>query len=322
MKKIKKDIVIYQTSGGAIELRGDVKKETIWASLDQIANVFGRDKSVISRHIKNIFKAGELDKKSVVAFFATTASDGKVYNVEYFNLDMILSVGYRVNSKQATNFRQWATKVLREHITKGYTINPARVKKNYADFLSAVEKVKSLLPANLKPDTESILELVKVFADTWFSLDSYDKEVFSKGKINKKKISLKAEELFSAILEFKSELLKKSEATDIFALERSAGYVEGIIGNVMQSFGGKELYPSLEGKAAHLLYFMVKNHPFVDGNKRCGAFSFVWFLKKSGGLDVTKITPAALTALTLLIAESNPKEKDRMTSLVAMILRK
>lgn len=322
MKNIKKDIVIYQTSGGAIELRGDVKKETIWASLDQIANVFGRDKSVISRHIKNIFKAGELDKKSVVAFFATTASDGKVYNVEYFNLDMILSVGYRVNSKQATNFRQWATKVLREHITMGYTINPARVKKNYNEFLSAVEKVKSLLPANLKPDTESILELVKVFADTWFSLDSYDKEVFGKGKTTKKKISLKAEELFSAILEFKSELLKKSEATDIFALERSAGYVEGIIGNVMQSFGGKELYLSLEEKAAHLLYFMVKNHPFVDGNKRCGAFSFVWFLKKSGGLDVAKITPAALTALTLLIAESNPKEKDRMTSLVAMILRK
>ncbi len=125
MKKNKKEIVIYQASNGAIELRGEIQKDTIWASLDQIAHVFGPDKSVISRHIKNIFKDEELDKNSVVTFFATTASNGKVYNVEYFNLDMIISVGYRVNSRQATNFRQWATKVLREHTIKGYTINPA-----------------------------------------------------------------------------------------------------------------------------------------------------------------------------------------------------
>jgi Virulence protein len=319
MKKIIKDIVIYQTSGGAIELRGDVKKETIWASQGQIAEIFGIDRSVATRHINNLFASSEVNIKSNVQKMHIANSDKPV---NFYSLDVILAVGYRANSGRAIEFRKWASRIIKNHLIKGYTINPARVKKNYDEFLSAVEKVKSLLPANLKPDTESILELVKVFADTWFSLDSYDKEVFGKGKITKKKISLKGEELFSAILEFKSELLKKSEATDIFALERSAGYVEGIIGNVMQSFGGKELYPSLEEKAAHLLYFMVKNHPFVDGNKRCGAFSFVWFLKKSGGLDVAKITPAALTALTLLIAESNPKEKDRMTSLVAMILRK
>jgi prophage maintenance system killer protein len=322
MKKVKKEIIIYQTSKGAIELRGDIKKETIWANLDQIAHVFGRDKSVISRHIKNIFKDKELDKNSVVAFFATTASDGKVYNVEYFNLDMILSVGYRVNSKQATNFRQWATKVLREHITKGYTINPSRIKKNYDEFLSAVEKVKSFLPSNMKPETESILELIKVFADTWFSLNAYDKEAFDKGKVTKKKIILTADELFSAIAEFKIELLKKSEATGIFAQERSVGSVEGIIGNVMQSIGGRNLYPSIEEKSAHLLYFMVKNHPFVDGNKRCGAFSFIWFLRRSGILNISRLTPAALTALTLLIAESNPKDKNKMVSLVVMLLKK
>jgi prophage maintenance system killer protein len=325
MKNIKKDIVIYQTSGGAIELRGDVKKETIWATQVQMADIFGVNSQAITKHLKNVYAEGELDENSTCSKMEQVQKEGARMisrSMLIYNLDAIISVGYRINSKKGTAFRRWATKVLREHITKGYTINPARVKKNYNEFLSAVEKVKSLLPANLKPDTESILELVKVFADTWFSLDSYDKEVFGKGKITKKKISLKAEELFSAILEFKAELIKKSEATDIFALERSAGYVEGIIGNVMQSFGGKELYPSLEEKAAHLLYFMIKNHPFVDGNKRSGAFSFVWFLKKSGGLDTSKITPAALTALTLLIAESNPKEKDKMTSLVAMILRK
>ncbi|MDO8260855.1 MAG: virulence protein RhuM/Fic/DOC family protein [Candidatus Magasanikbacteria bacterium] len=321
-KKNNNEIVIYQSSKGAIELKGDAKKETIWASLDQIAHVFGRDKSVISRHIKNIFKDKELNRNSVVAFFATTASDGKVYNVEYFNLDMILSVGYRVNSKQATFFRQWATKVLRDHITKGYTINPARIKKNYAEFLTAVDKVKALLPAHVKPDTESILELIKVFADTWLSLDAYDKEKFGKGKVTKKKVVLTAEKLLAAIGELKVELVKKSEATDIFAKERSSGSIEGIIGNVMQSFGGKELYPNIEEKAAHLLYFMVKNHPFIDGNKRSGAFSFVWFLRLSGVLDVSQLRPSALTALTILIAESNPKEKEKMVGLVAMLLRK
>jgi prophage maintenance system killer protein len=233
-----------------------------------------------------------------------------------------LAVGYRANSGRAIEFRKWASKIIKDHLIKGYTINPSRLKKNYVEFLSAVDKVKALLPANIKPDTESILELVKVFADTWLSLSAYDKEAFAKGKVTKKKIALSADELFSAIAKFKSELMKESEATDIFAQERATGSVEGIIGNIMQSFGGQELYPSLETEAAHLLYFMVKNHPFVDGNKRCGAFSFVWFLKKSGGLDPARITPAALTALTLLIAESNPKEKDKMTGLVAMILKK
>jgi prophage maintenance system killer protein len=230
-------------------------------------------------------------------------------------------VGYRISSKAGTRFRQWATKVLHEHITKGYTINPSRIKKNYNEFLSAVEKVKTLLPQNLKPDTKSILELVKVFADTWLSLSAYDQENFVKGKVTKKKISIKAQELLFAIGEFKSQLLKESAATEIFAQERSIGSVEGIIGNVLQSFAGKDLYPSIEDKAAHLLYFMVKNHPFVDGNKRSGAFAFIWFLKRNGVLNLARLTPTALTALTLLIAESNPKEKDKLMALVVMLLK-
>ena len=321
-KKNNNEIVIYQSSKGAIELKGDIKKETIWATQAQIAEVFGIDRSVATKHVRNIVKDGELEEKQVCAKFAHTADDGKTYQVQFYNLDVILAVGYRANSKKAIEFRRWATKILRDHITKGYTINPTRIKKSYAEFLTAVDKIKALLPAHVKPDAESILELIKVFADTWLSLDAYDKEKFVKGKVTKKKVVLTAEKLLAAIGELKVELVKKSEATDIFAKERNSGSVEGIIGNVMQSFGGKELYPGIEEKAAHLLYFMVKNHPFIDGNKRSGAFSFVWFLRLSGVLDVSQLSPAALTALAILIAESNPKEKEKMVGLVAMLLRK
>ena len=319
MKKTKNNIIIYQTNQGALELRGDVKKDTIWATQAQIADVFGIDRSVTTRHINSILSSAEISEKSNVQKMHIPNSDKPV---SFYSLDVILAVGYRTNSSRAISFRQWATKILREHITKGYTINPARIKKNYGEFLSAVEKVKALLPSTMKPDTESILELVKIFASTWFSLDAYDKDTFTKGRVTKKKVVLTANELSSAIGEFKAELLKNSEATDIFAQERSGGSIEGIVGNIMQSFGGQGVYPSIEEKAAHLLYFMVKNHPFVDGNKRCGAFSFVWLLRRAGLLDLSRLTPPALTALTLLIAESDPKDKDKMTGLILVILKK
>ncbi|MGB4942696.1 MAG: RhuM family protein, partial [Candidatus Moraniibacteriota bacterium] len=204
----KKGLVLYQAKSGAIELKGDVKKETLWASLDQIAQVFERDKSVISRHIKNIFKESELKRPAVVAFFATTAADGKTYQVEYFNLDVILSVGYRVNSKRATQFRQWATKTLRAHILDGYTINRTRIGKNYDAFMQAVADVRALLPAGMKTDTGSILELVRSFADTWVSLDAYDREVFDVAKPTKKKVILTGARLAEAVSILKAELLR------------------------------------------------------------------------------------------------------------------
>jgi prophage maintenance system killer protein/prophage antirepressor-like protein len=318
MKKKKEEIIIYQSSSGAIELRGDVHKDTIWATQAQIAEVFNIDRSVVTRHINNLLKSQEINEKSNVQKMHIANSDKPV---NLYSLDVILAVGYRTNSGRAIEFRKWATRILRKHITSGFTINSARIKRNYSEFIDAIEKVKSLLPSHIKQDTESIVDLIKVFADTWLSLNAYDKEAFDKGKITKKKIALTAEELSGAIARFKAELIKKSEATDIFARERAAGLIEGIIGNVMQSFGGKDLYPSIEEKAAHLLYFMVKNHPFVDGNKRSGAFSFIWFLNRSSLLNVSRLTPAALTALTLLIAESNPKEKEKMIGLVVMLLR-
>lgn len=318
-KHISSDIVIYQAPNGAIELKGDLRKETIWANLDQISTLFGRDKSVISKHIKNILRDEELSQDQVVAFFATTAKDGKTYQVEYFNLDMIISIGYRVNSSIATKFRQRATKTLKQHIADGYTINKKVVQKNYDLFLQAVENVKKLASHKDIP-SDDILELIKSFGSTWFSLDAFDKDTFGIKKQTQKKVRLQAERLQAAISQLKNELIAKGEATDFFAQEKKQGNLEGILGNILQSAFGKDVYPSIESKAAHLLYFVVKNHPFTDGNKRSGAFSFVWFLQQVGYDFRSRITPEALTAITLLIATSNPKEKDRVVDLVMLLL--
>jgi len=320
-KEINSGVVIYQTKSGSIELKGDFKKETVWATLDQIADVFGRDKSAISRHFKNIFKEGELNKNSVVAKIATTATDGKVYQVEYYNLDAIISVGYRVNSKTATEFRKWATKTLRNYITDGFVVDKNKIKNNYDQFMKVVGDIQNLLPEHVNLDPKAVLDLIREFASTWVSLDAYDKEELKPVGHTKKTIKLAGEELLSVILDLKKELMKNGEATDIFAQERSSGNVAGIVGNVMQSFGGKPLYATLEEKAAHLLYFMVKNHPFVDGNKRSGAFAFIWFLRKTRVRSSRKIYPNTLTALTLLVAESNPSKKDVMIGLISQILK-
>jgi hypothetical protein len=186
--------------------------------------------------------------------------------------------------------------------------------------MKAVETVRALAPAHGPVDTESVLELVRLFADTWFSLDAYDKETLAPKKVTKRSVKLSAAEFMDSVAVLKTELMRKGEASEHFAAERKAESVEGIIGNVMQSFGGKAVYPSIEEKAAHLLYFIIKNHPFVDGNKRTGAYAFVWYLQKARLLDTGRLSPAALTALTLLIAESDPADKEKMIDLVIMLL--
>lgn len=325
MNKLKKgEIVIYQKENGAVELRGDFVHETIWASLNQIAELFDTDKSGISRHINNIFKSGELDKKRTVANFATVQDEGErevTRNIEYFNLDIILAVGYRVSSKKATSFRKWATKTLSAFITKGFVINKNIISKNYQQFLEAVNDVKKLLPKSANIDTENVLELIGMFANTWLSLDAYDKnELIAKGA-TKRHVVLTTEKLSKNLDKLKQELVKNKQATDLFGLEQRGGALTGIIGNVMQAFAGRELYGSVEEKAAHLLYFIVKDHPFADGNKRSGAFAFAWFLREAKILNKTKITPPALTALTILVAESNPKEKEKMIKLILTLLK-
>ena len=317
-KKIKNKIVIYQAPSGAILLRGDVKRETIWATQAQIVSLFNVDQSVVSRHIKNIFKDREVNQKSNMQKMHIANSDKPVV---LYSLDVILSIGYRTNSKIAITFRQWATKTLREHITKGYTINRKQIANNYDAFMKSVASIQNLLPEHVALDPKAILDLIKEFASTWVSLDAYDKELLQIKGVTKKIVKLTGEELISAILNLKNELMQKGENTELFAVERQKGNVEGIVGNIMQTFGGKSLYETAEEKAAHLLYFMVKNHPFIDGNKRSGAFTFIWFLRKTRVRGFRNINSATLTALTLLIAESDPKNKGQMVALVTELLK-
>jgi len=317
-----KELAVFQAENGALELRTDEAKDTVWANLEQISVLFGRDKSVISRHIKNIFKDRELKRDSTVAIFATVQKEGKrnvERQIEYFNLDLILSVGYRVNSKVATKFRQWATKVLRQHITEGYSINQHQLEKNKEQFFKTLKDLKILTKENSQLKATDVLTLIESFSGTFFALDSYDRNNFpTQG--TKKEIETSAKELISDLQKLKIELIKKGEATELFAQEKKQGNLEGIFGNVFQTVFGEDAYPTIEEKAAHLLYFVVKNHPFNDGNKRSGAFSFIWFLQKAGYPFHDKISPETLTVITILIAESNPADKEKMIGIVRSIL--
>ena len=318
------DVIIYQAHSGAIELRGDVSHETVWGNRMQMAEMFGVNPQAISKHILNIYKEKELGKKATSSKMELVQMEsGRTVKrqIDIYNLDMLIAVGYRINSVMGTNFRIWATKTLREYITKGYTINRKQIGKNYDAFLKSVADVQALLPEHVILDPKSILELIKEFASTWVSLDAYDKSALKTIGITKKAVTLTGGALLSAIACLREALMKKGEATDIFAHERNTGSIEGIVGNVMQSFGGKAVYATSEEKAANLLYFMVKNHPFSDGNKRSGAFAFVWFLRKARVKGGKNINPATLTTLTLLIAESKPEKKEQMVALVTQLLK-
>ena len=324
MNNIPKELAIYQADNGEIKLKEDVENETIWANQKEISDIFGVERSVVTKHIRNIYKDNEVDKNATSAKIAQVQTEGKrtvKREVEYYNLDIILAVGYRVNSKIAIEFRKWATTILKEHIVQGYTLNKERLQKNYDEFLHVVEEMKLLSQNTDNVRAEDVLELIKAFSATWFGLDSYDREELPKEGITKVNLEYEVEKLYDDIAIFKQELMNRGEAAEIFATEKTQRSLEGIVGNVFQSVFGEDAYPTVEEKAAHLLYFVVKNHPFNDGNKRCGAFSFIWLLKRAG-FNVEKfINPNALTALTLLIAESNPNDKERMVGLVLLMLR-
>jgi len=235
---------------------------------------------------------------------------------------MIISIGYRVNSKVATNFRTWATQTIKQHITKGYTINEKLLSQKKDLYLKVLDDIKILNAQGDLLASDDIINLIKSFSETWFSLQSYDAGTIPGTGFTKKDLTLSSSELYLDIQTLKSELMKKGEATDIFAQEKTTDSLKGIFGNIMQSVFGNDVYPTLEEKAAHFLYFIIKNHPFNDGNKRTGAFTFLWFLKKSGLDTSITITPNALTTLTLLIAQSDPADKDRIIGLILLMFHK
>ena len=314
------NIAIYQSDTGAISLRADSTLETIWATQKQMAELFDVNVRTINDHIQAIIKSDELDE-SVIRIFRITASDNKTYNTKHYNLDMIISVGYRVNSKQATSFRKWATSVLKDHITKGYTVNKELLDTRKSLAQQAIESIRLLSENSELISKDTVLDLINSFTHTWFSLQRYDSDNLPKNGVLTQEITVSSDDLYDGVDALKQLLIAQGETTPLFAQEKHTGSLAGILGNVMQNVFGEEMYPSIEEKASHLLYFIIKNHPFNDGNKRTGAFSFIWFLRQSNFEFANYITPNMLTALTLFIAESEPKYKDRIIGLILELLR-
>ena len=308
--------MVFQAENGALEIRSDIDHKTVWATQDNLSFLYDKDQSVISRHIRNILKDKEVDEKSNMQKMHIPNSDKRV---SFYSLDIILAVGYRTNSARAIQFRKWATEILKEHIEQGFTINQKQVAKNKAQFLQTLESLKILSHNNSEIEIPDILSLIQNFSDTWFSLDQFDKSEFPK-KGTKEEVQLSAKDLQIDLSQLKKDLIKKGEATELFAQEKSKGNLEGIIGNVFQTVFGEDAYPTIEEKAAHVLYFVVKDHPFNDGNKRSGAFAFIWLLQKARIKFTNNISPETLTTLTLLIAQSDPKEKDKMIGIVLLLL--
>lgn len=317
------EIVIFESSNGEIQVQ--LEQETVWLSLDQMTQLFGRDKSVISRHIRNIFKDEELIRSAVVAKNATTARDGKTYQVESFSLDVIISVGYRVKSQQGVRFRQWATKLLKQHLTQGYTLNQQRFEENAQELETALKLIKkAAFSPELTRDTgKGLVEIVSRYTQTFLWLQRYDEGLLNEpsGKAGGQLQTLKQANL--SLAELKQGLINRGEATELFALARGDGLAT-LLGNLEQTVFGEPAYPTIESKAAHLLYFVVKNHPFADGNKRSGAFLFVDFLHRNHHLlnhqGQPIINDTGLAALTLLVAESDPKQKETLIRLIMNML--
>ncbi|MDA3872019.1 MAG: virulence protein RhuM/Fic/DOC family protein [Candidatus Marinimicrobia bacterium] len=283
-QKSKGKIVIYKSEDGKTKMEVKLKEESVWLNLIQMKNLFHRDKSVISRHINNIYKRKELKEESTVANFATVQNEGGRIvkrNISHYNLDMIISVGYRVNSIQGTNFRIWATKIIKEHIIKGFTINQKRIKEKGLNELEQVVKLikrtygKKALTGD---EAHGLLKVITEYSRTWILLQRYDeKQLDINAKSENIKYSLNYSKAIKAISKLKEKLIINKEASDIFGRE-SGDELKGILGNINQTFNAKELYPSIEEKAAHLLYFIIKDHPFVDGNKRIASLLFILYL--------------------------------------------
>lgn len=320
------EIIIYKTKDKRISLDVRLEKETVWLTQKQMAKLFNKDIRTINEHIKNIFKEGELKKNSVIRKFRITASDGKTYATNVYNLDAIISIGYRVKSLRGTQFRIWATKILKNYLIKGYALNQKRLKETDLDeFEQAVSLIRKTIETEKLSTREAkgLLKVITDYANSWILLQKYDKRQLDIKKTARSKYQFSYDETIPIIEELKTNLAKKKQAGDLFGAERKEG-LKGILGNVNQAFGGKKLYPSIEEKAAHLLYFIIKDHVFTDGNKRIGSFLFIVFLARNNYLfnkkGEKKFNDNALVALALLIAESDPKDKDLMIKLIMNFL--
>ena len=309
---MKNEIVLFKNQN--VKLEVNMKDETVWLNANQMAELFGRDYKTIRKHINNVLKE-ELDN-STVANFATTAKDGKNYQVDYYNLDMIISVGYRVKSKNGIIFRKWATKILKDYMIKGYAVNQKRLEylEKTVKLIDIAGRIDTQLKGN---EAQEIIKVINNYSNALDLLDDYDHKRIIKPNGTKDNKQITYEDCLNIITK-----LRFSNDSDLFALERNQGLKE-IIGTIYQSFDGKDLYPTIEEKAANFLYLIIKNHVFIDGKKRIAATLFIYFLEFYNILYIENkqiIDNNTLVAITLLIAESNPKEKNILTDLVMNFL--
>jgi death-on-curing family protein len=313
-------IEIYTSKNNQTEINVNFDGDTVWLTQKQMSELFGRDRVAITQHIGNIFKEEELEENSVCKDFLLTAKDGKSYKTKYYNLDVIISVGYRVKSKQGTEFRKWATNLLKTHLQKGYTINEKRLEQ----LQQTIELISNKQITNID-EAKGLLEIIKNYNKSFSLLSKFDSNDLSKSNLNKNiTYEINYDEAVNAILNLKKELMAKKEASELFGNQKDNA-LQGILGNILQTFGGEYLYSSIEEQASNLLYLIIKNHPFSDGNKRIGAFMFIWFLEKNKhNLKINgelKINDNALTSIALLVANSNPKEKDLMIDLIINLIK-
>lgn len=320
-------IQLYQSKNGETQIEVRFEEETVWLTLNQMADLFGRDKSVISRHLKNVYSSQELDYKATVAKNATVQTEGNreiKRELEYYNLDAIISVGYRVNSKQGTQFRIWATQRLKDYLIQGYAINKKRL--NELDKLIRIIENSEVQNGNNQiNEAKGLLNILTKYTKSFVLLNQFDSNSLDSTTLTTNlTYEIDYNEAKKAIEQLKKQLIDKKEATMLFGNEKDQSF-SGILKSIVQTFDGQYLYPTVEEQASHLLYFVIKNHPFSDGNKRIGAFLFIWFLEKNRHLlketGETKINDNALIAIALLVAQSNPTDKELMVKLICNLIK-
>lgn len=313
------EIIIYQTIDNQTQIQVKFEQETVWLTQSQITTLFNRDRTVITKHINNVFSEGELDMESNVQKMHIANSDKPVY---LYNLDVIISVGYRVKSKRGTQFRQWATQRLKDYLVKGYTVNQKRLDE-LQQTIQLISKGSETGTLQLQ-EAKGLLEIINIYTNSFVLLNKFDSNNLTIENLSKNiTYEIKYNEAAKAINELKKQLIEKKEASNLFGNQKDESF-QGILRNIIQTFDGAYLYPSIEEQASHLLYFIIKDHPFSDGNKRIGAFMFIWFLEKNKHLlkrsGELKINDNALTALALLVAQSNPSEKELMIKLICNLI--